>query len=154
MLDTNIKVVKIEGDKSAEEALSILAESLIIEGWAKPGLTEAVVTRERSFPTGLHTPTLDVAMPHTDPEWTLVPAIVIGALENPAPFKAMDGSKEVVNARLIFLLAIPEGKKHIRLLQGLTRLFSREDSLIYLYENPRKEIFDQLIAFEINELTG
>jgi PTS system galactitol-specific IIA component len=147
----NIEVVKFHNPKDREEVLTVLSEVLVSKEWAKEGLPLAVVEREKSFPTGLHTSEMDVAIPHADAEWTLEPAIAIGVLDRPVTFLAMDGSKKNLEPKLVFLLAIPDGKAHISLLQGLTKIFKNPKDLPLLHGNPSKSTFQDLLTKALEE---
>ena len=141
----NIEVVKITKAANCEEAIAMLAKQMVANGWAREGLQEAVIERERKYPTGLHTPSLDVALPHADAEWTLEPSLLVGVLQEPVAFKAMDGSSEDIQAQLIFLLAIPSPGSHVRLLQSLTKLIANKNLLV-LYEQADEATLASLLT--------
>ena len=71
--------------------LVALSSAAIKAGYAKLGYLEAILEREEKYPTGLHIPQIEVAIPHADAEWANVPSLTIGLLEHPVPFKPMGG---------------------------------------------------------------
>ncbi len=40
---------------------------------------------------GIHAPGIGIAIPHADAEWTLVPGMIVGALDEPVIFEPMGG---------------------------------------------------------------
>jgi PTS system galactitol-specific IIA component len=142
----NIKIVKIAKAKTREATLKKLANTLILERWAKRGFIKALIKREKEYPTGLHTLTMGVALPHADPKWAIKPAMVVGILDEPVEFKPMDGVSENVEVYLIFMLCIPAGQSHISFLRALTKLFSYEDSLEKIHTSGDRETLVELLV--------
>ena len=52
-----------------------LSHILYKKGYVKESYTSAILEREKQFPTGLKTPGINIAMPHTYPEHVIKPAI-------------------------------------------------------------------------------
>ena len=101
-----------------------LSHILYKKGYVKESYTSAILEREKQFPTGLKTPGINIAMPHTYPEHVIKPA---------------------VPAKLIFMLAVTDPKGHLEILSKLMSIFSQEDKLIDLYNSTQaKEIIDKL----------
>jgi PTS system galactitol-specific IIA component len=142
----NIKIIRIANAKTMKDVLRKLANALISEKWAKRGLVKAVIRREKKYPTGLHTLTMGIALPHADPKWAIKPAMVVGILDEPVEFKPMDGVSENVEVYLIFMLCIPADQPHISFLRALTKLFSFEDSLEKIHTNGDRETLVKLLA--------
>jgi PTS system galactitol-specific IIA component len=105
---------------SPGEAVQELNRLLVQSGHAMPEFADDVLEREKAFPTGLPTQPVAVAIPHADPDHLLQSAIAIGTLKSPLPFGQMgtDGSV-IVEARIIFLLAIKEREKQVEMIQQL-----------------------------------
>ncbi len=74
-------------DKS--EAIQLLANLFLHEGYVKDTYIDAVLTREKEFPTGLRTMDVHVAIPHCDVGHCLKPGIAVGILLAPAQFIEM-----------------------------------------------------------------
>jgi len=109
--------------KDAQEAIQALTMALVKTEHVAPGFAEDVWKREQTFPTGLPTQPLAVAIPHTDPDHVNQSAVCIGVLSAPVRFAQMgtDGST-LLDARLIFLLAIKEREKQVEMIQQLVTL--------------------------------
>ena len=100
-----------------------LTEAFLETGHVTPGFAEDVWNRELTFPTGLPTQPLAVAIPHADPDHVDRSAVCIGVLNSPVQFGQMgtDGST-VLDVRLIFLLAVKEREKQVELIGQLISL--------------------------------
>jgi PTS system galactitol-specific IIA component len=125
------------GGESREEALRTLAERLVAAGYASPGYAEDVITRERTFPTGLPTDP-PVAIPHADPDHVLQPAIAVGVFDAPVSFAEMGGLDPApsLQVRLVFMLAMTEKSQATHLLRHLSAAFRNRDLLIRLQSAP------------------
>lgn len=108
---------------SAQEAIQKLAAALVHTGHVTPEFTDDVWKREQTYPTGLPTQPMAVAIPHADPEHVEQSAVCIGILKSPVGFSQMgtDGSA-ILDVRLIFLLAIKEREKQVEMIQQLITL--------------------------------
>ena len=58
----NLIVIK-SNKTTREEVLKELSEAAIAAGYAKEGYYEALLEREKNYPTGLHIPEIEVAIP-------------------------------------------------------------------------------------------
>jgi PTS system galactitol-specific IIA component len=119
--------------KSSEDAIRILADELYQRGYVKDAFKDAVLARERSFPTGIPTE-IPVALPHADAEYSELPAIALGVLAEPVSFGLMGGDDdETVETRLIFMISLPEPKDQMLMIQRLVKLFREKDCLVGLH---------------------
>lgn len=113
--------VLVDVDASgAQEAIQKLTEPLVRTGHVTPEFADDVWQREGTFPTGLPTQPLAVAIPHADPDHVERSAVCIGLLRKPVQFAQMgtDGST-VLDVRIVFLLAIKEREKQVEMIQQL-----------------------------------
>ena len=109
--------------RDARDAIRQLTNALVKTGHVTPGFAEDVWNREQTFSTGLPTQPLAVAMPHADPDHVNSSAVCIGVLKTPVRFGQMgtDGST-LLDAYLIFMLAIKEREKQVEMIQQLMTL--------------------------------
>jgi len=107
----------------ARDAIQRLSDRLVETGHVTPGFAEDVWKREQTFPTGLPTEPLAVAIPHADPDHVERSAVCVGVLKDPVSFGQMgtDGST-LLEVRLVFLLAIKEREKQVEMLGQLITL--------------------------------
>lgn len=118
--------------KNKEELIKLLADKLYDAGYVKDTFLNAVLEREKVYPTGLPTGGVKVALPHTYAEHVLKPIIVIANLKNPVAFKEMGNGVNDIMAELVFMLAVTDPKNEVTLLQKLMGIFSKEDVLLKL----------------------
>lgn len=117
----------------ARDAIGKLADSLVAAQDVTAEFAADVWKREETFPTGLPTQPLAVAIPHADPDHVLRSAVAVGVLESPVQFAQMgtDGST-VLEVNILFLLAIKEKEKQVEMIQQLVRLIQSANLLIRL----------------------
>jgi len=109
--------------QDAQDAIHTLTATLVKSGSVTPEFGEDVWKREQTFPTGLPTQPLAVAIPHADPDHVNQSSVCIGILKSPVRFAQMgtDGST-VLDVQIVFLLAIKEREKQVEMLQQLVTL--------------------------------
>jgi len=112
--------------KDDEAVIRRLSERLYEMGYVKATFADAVVARERSFPTGLPTP-IPVAIPHADPDHCNRPAIAVAVLSKPIPFGEMGAENSTLSVDLVFLLALDRSESQVEWLRKLVDLFSDVD---------------------------
>ncbi|WDV46909.1 PTS sugar transporter subunit IIA [Clostridiaceae bacterium M8S5] len=115
--------------KDKEDLLYKLASLLYKKGYVKESYIDAVVNREKVYPTGLNTMGVQVAIPHTDAVHVNKPGIVVANLREPVVFKEMGSNDGQVNAELVFMLAIKNPKNQPKTLGKLMGIFSNGDKL-------------------------
>jgi PTS system galactitol-specific IIA component len=123
---SNISIQKIN-ETTRNGALQRLADHMIAAGYARTGYSEAVISRENTYPTGLHTSGVGIAIPHADTEWTLRPALVIGLPDQPIDFKPMGGQGSQVQASIIFMLTLSDTSAHIGFLQAFSKIIEDQE---------------------------
>ena len=125
----NLIIIK-SSEKTKEAVLKELSEAAMEAGYAKPGHYQALLERENKYPTGLHLPNIDVAIPHADPEWANASSITIGILDESVKFKPMGDEGDDVHADLVFMLTILDPKEHIDFLRAFSILMSKQSELL------------------------
>lgn len=115
--------------KSSEELLSLLSEELVKRGYVKEGYREALLERERNYPTGLvFNGSFSVAIPHTNIDFTKKEVMVVAKTRNhPIPFRRMDNPAEEVSVETVFLFAIQESKRYIQFLSDFLEALKDEN---------------------------
>lgn len=115
---------------SAEEVIRALSAKLRDSGHVKESHAAAVLTREAIHPTGLPTEgRFSVAIPHTDPDHVLMPAIAIATMPRAISFQNMEDPDEALPVRLVFMLAFTDKDKQIEALQMVAGLLQSPDVL-------------------------
>jgi len=136
--------------ENSEELLTLLAARLYDAGYVKDTFAGAVLEREKVFPTGLPTPGVRVALPHTYAIHVLMPNILIANLKRPVAFKEMGNGVRDVMAELVFVVALTDPKEEVQLLQKLMGLFAKEDVLLELKASSSAETTLKILGRELN----
>jgi len=117
-----VAVVATSKEKAFQEAASILLE----KGFVKDSYLTGLLTREESFPTGLMTQFLNIALPHADPEHIIKPFVMIVRLQEEVVFQQM-GDNQEMKTKDLFFLGIKDGKGQSGLLALFMELFMDEE---------------------------
>lgn len=131
LIDPSLIMLNVEATEK-EEVITLMAKKLISEGYVKSSYLNAILQREKEYPTGLPTNGVGVAIPHTDIEHVIKPGIAVATLKNPVRFNVMGNPDEEVDVKLIFMLAITEPKGQIDLLKKLVSVFQNRQLLMEL----------------------
>lgn len=127
MFDENVVLLDIQA-KDSTEALSIVADELEKKNIVKDTYKNAIIQREKEFPTGLNAPNCGIAIPHTDAIHVNKQQIAIARLLTPVKFLQM-GDGADVEAKLIFMLALKEPHAQLETLQKLMSLIQNETAV-------------------------
>lgn len=106
----------------AQGAIRALGSRLRECGHVAETFVDAVLDRERTFPTGLPT-RIPVAIPHTDATHCYKPGIAVGVLRHPVEFGEMGNPHGTVGVRAVFLLSIPDPSQQVDCLRALVEAF-------------------------------
>lgn len=123
------------------EALDILGNAMIRAGYARAAYVDALLERERNFPTGLDIQGIGVAIPHTDACHVKKEGIAVASLKKPVPFYLMGEEDVQIPVSLIFMLAVQRPDSHLKHLQGILDIIQDTKTLERLLQaKERKEI--------------
>lgn len=144
-IEKELVVIDMEAD-SKEAALTVLGTKLIEQGFVKEGFIESVLKRETSYPTGLPTSPFGVAIPHTDGDMVNHSKIAFASLKEPVKFNAMGQGVDLVDVKLVFMLALQNPADQLETLQKLVGLFQDPETVSKLAEIKSAEELNRLIA--------
>ena len=112
-------------------------------GYCKESYVDALITREKDFPTGINMGEIGIAMPHTDREHVNAEAVSIGVIKNSASFMQMGTTDVPVDAKIIFMLAVKDPDAHLVFLQRIILMLQDQDVLKQiLAAQTKQEIID------------
>lgn len=129
----------------AEKALEIMGSSMQKAGYVKPDYVQALIERERKFPTGLDMQGIGVAIPHTDAEYVKRSGIAVAALKNPVYFEQMGEEHKEILVDLIFLLAVQCGNEHLEWLKCVLHMIQDPSVLQKLRQAEQTQEIIQII---------
>lgn len=110
---------------SCSEVLTIMAKEMCIGGRVRESFLEAVLARERLYPTGLAVG-CGVAIPHADAKHVIRDTISIAVFEKPVLFGDMGGEMEKIPVHVVFMLAMSENGKHLEMLTSLVKAIQNQ----------------------------
>jgi len=114
--------------KSSEEVIQAIGGKLYEAGFVKESFVQAAIDRESTLPTGLPLGgKVNAAIPHTEIEHVLKPALGMATLKNEVEFRNMVSPTESVPVRLVFLLALEQPKAQIEMLQEVAGVLQNAD---------------------------
>lgn len=113
--------------KSKEDALHQLYEVLLKNGKVKASFYDAVLERERNYPTGLELEEYNAAIPHVVPAHVEHSAMGIAILDTPVTFQRMDDDEATVDVNVIFNIALDVNGKQIDILQEIMAILADKD---------------------------
>lgn len=121
---------------SRDEVIHFLAARLREHGLVRDSFAQALIDRENVYPTGLPTAVIRVAIPHTDVEHVISPAIAVARLATPVTFGEMGSRTGVVDVDLVMTLAVADKSAQLGLLQALIGMFSDQALMAQLKDAP------------------
>lgn len=142
-VDKNYLAVSLSG-KNDKDVLGKMADAMFEEGYVNDGFHDAIIKREKNFPTGLPTGEINVAIPHTDPEYVNKPAVCLGILERPVEFNVMGMENEKVEVTILFMLAIKKKEDQLGLLQKLIATCQNQQTLKIIKSGDQTKIDEVL----------
>lgn len=137
---------------SSEEVFQKLGGKLIDAGYCKNSYVDALITREKDFPTGINMGEIGIAMPHTDKEHVNKSGVAIARLREPVRFLQMGTVDVEVEARIIFMLAVEDPDAHLVFLQRIIILLQDEAVLQRILAAESNEDIIEIIRVKENEL--
>lgn len=134
----------LEADlKTFDEVIQLIGTQFIKEGIVKESYTEAVIEREKIYPTGLPASGHNIGIPHTDSEHVLRPGVGVVVTREPIEVSMMGSPEIKLKSRLFFPLAMEHPKKQLVLLRQLMKFFQDESKLDKIYQAKTKaEVLD------------
>lgn len=142
--DKNYLAVLLSGTDD-KDILGQMSDAMFKEGYVNDGFHDAIIKREENFPTGLPTGEINVAIPHTDPEYVNKPAVCLGILDQPVEFHVMGMENEKVEVTILFMLAIKKKEEQLGLLQKLIAT-CQDQQMLEVIRSGDKEKIDEVLG--------
>ncbi len=135
LIFTNLKA------KTSQELFYIIGNQLISLDYVKPSFIQAIMEREKEYPTGLALEAFNVAIPHTDPVHIIRPFVAVAKNKSKLPFVHMGTDDHVINIDCFFILGITEPNGQITILQTLMEKLNTPSFVEKLKNYDKKELF-------------
>jgi PTS system galactitol-specific IIA component len=104
--------------KTSTEVITLLGDLLYKAGHVHSTFTAGALKRESTLPTGLELGgPINAAIPHTDIEHVIRPALAMATLNTPVKFHNMVAAEEEVSVQIVFVMALKEPHQQVEMLQ-------------------------------------
>ncbi|MGV8876274.1 MAG: PTS sugar transporter subunit IIA [Rhodoglobus sp.] len=110
---------------TSTEVLTAFANQALAVGAVHPSYGQALLERERAYPTGLPT-LIPVAIPHADVEHAITSGLGIALLANPVEFGEMGGADTSVLAKVAVLILVTSPHEQTEMLTRLIAVFQMD----------------------------
>ena len=150
-IDEKLILLK-ESAKTPQEIIKRLGSLLYDNGFVQESYTQAVLEREKVFPTGLKAKMAGVAIPHTDTGHVIKPAIAIATLENPVTFHMMGTPDEEVPVEIVIMLAVHDAKLVIPVLRKIIFILENDEAIIKMKSATSKKVIRDAMIEHIENL--
>jgi PTS system galactitol-specific IIA component len=122
-----------------EEALKFLSSQLRERGYVKEEYQQAILEREKEYPTGLPSVGIKIAIPHADHTLVNTATLAVGVLKNPVEFMCMDDPDKGLDVSIIVMLALNEPHGHIEMLQRVVKIIKAPQVLKAVVDSKSSE---------------
>ncbi|WP_040213218.1 PTS sugar transporter subunit IIA [Clostridium polynesiense] len=148
----NKDLIVLEADvSSAEECIRLAADLFEKYGYVKEGYGDAVVEREKIYPTGLPGKGINIAIPHTNNKLVNKPGIAVILPKNSVGFTMMGTDDKVLDCEIIIPLVIYDSHMQIEVLKKMTKIIKDGEVLKKIRDSKsKKEILNCLCSLEEN----
>ncbi len=94
-----------------EKALEQMTTLLFDKGYVHESFKQAILDREKHYPSGLPMEGQKIAIPHTDAIHVKKSVLLFARLEQPVDFSVMGDPDDIISVRLISMFALKEKKQ-------------------------------------------
>lgn len=112
-----------------ESFFKALHDELDKRGYIQDTWYEGITTREKNYATGLRFPSIEIAIPHTDPQHLKKPYIAVIKPKTPIHFEHMAGADDDVDAVLMINLGVERDGGQVEVLQNLMNIFMNDEAV-------------------------
>ncbi len=137
---------------SSEDIIRQLGALLHAHGFVKDTFVQAVLDREKVYPTGLQTTILGFAIPHTDTEHVNSPALAIATLSQPVVFQAMGDPETSVSVQVVMMLAISDPKAVVHVLSKVISILEDSEALTGLLGASSREEIRKIVHTHLQKM--
>lgn len=145
-IQDHMQLLTVRGAESCEALLTELGSYAVKQGLAEEGFPEALLERERNYPTGIQA-SIGIAIPHSDQKYTRCPTVIIATLDKPVSFCPMGGGEEVP-VETVFMLLMDKMEHQVDMLGAIVEFIQDETKLNALRgETVSDEILQPLVCY-------
>lgn len=89
---------------TADDLFDFINQKALKNNFVKDGFLEGIKEREKKYPTALPGKKIDIAVPHTDPDYIINPFIAVVRCKEGIPFVQMGSDNLIINPKIFFVL--------------------------------------------------
>lgn len=132
--------------ETREMVLQYMAETLQNKGYAKSTFPEAILDREKNYPSAIAFSNKGIAIPHTDATHVEKSTVFFLRLSQPLEFRAMGTPEEKVDVSFVSMFALKEKNDIGQVLTTLITAYQDPDLLEQLWiAKSKDEVYELLI---------
>ena len=114
----------------SKQVLETLAGRLFQAGYVHESFADAALQREAQMPTGLPLEgAYNAAIPHTDIQHVIKPALALATLQTPVNFQNMIEPETAVPVQLVILMALEQAKTQVEMLQEIAGVLQDAETI-------------------------
>lgn len=133
--------------KTKEELFLKMEKLLVEKEYAVEGLGQALIDREKDYPTGLALKGINIAIAHTDPEYSLDNKICVIKPQDRIVFQNIENFEEL-DIDLVFILLLKDGDNHLEVLKTISSIFLDDDFIASVKQaEDAQQLFDILSKY-------
>lgn len=134
-----------EKQYEGEDILHFIGKRMAEKGYAKESFEQALIEREKKFPTGLQTAPYPIAIPHADMGHANASCIGVVRLRGSACFSDMVEPDKKVHAKFIFCIVLSKKEQQTDILQEIMQIAADEELMEKMEQaGTEEELYDML----------
>lgn len=137
LLDEKFVILQAEVD-TAEDCIRLMADRFFKYGYVKEGYANAVIEREKEYPTGLPGKEICISIPHTNNLLVNKPAVGVIVPKKPVKFRMMGTEDEILNCEIVLPLVVKDSKMQLSMLKKITKIINDSDLLRSIKDAKKK----------------
>jgi len=131
----------------AAQAIQFLGSMMAAQGYVEPLYWQDVLKREETFPTGLPTQPVAIAIPHADPDRVIKSGIAIAVFEQPVKFRIMgSNAPDTLDVPVVFMLALKDFKQQTAVIRDLMLLIQSGETIQAIHTAKNNKAIIQIIT--------
>lgn len=139
LLEPTAIQLQLEANTS-EEVIKTLGMLLFQAGHVQDTFVDGAIEREKTLPTGLVLGGLiNAAIPHTDVNHVIHPALALATLKKPVMFHNMIAADEEVSVQIVIVMALKEPHQQIEMLQEVAGVLQNAEVIDALMKAQNKK---------------
>jgi len=120
---------------TSRDVIDTLGCLLYQAGHVHSTFVDGACERELSMPTGLQLGgEINAAIPHTDIQHVIRPALAMATLVEPVMFHNMIAAEEEVPVQIVFVMALNEPHAQVEMLQEVAGILQKADVIVALMQ--------------------